>query len=230
MVPRMVTRKNSSKTRRKYIPKKKKSLGQIVRSIVQGQQETKAVVYATEERLMNTQNSPQLVFNLNNLQQGTASHNRIGDSVMGKFLNVRGSIYCSHDRPVIHRVLVVSKNAQSNPLDDLLEDNNGNYAPSPEDISAIYGRVNTEKYKVLKQMFVHTGKRSNTSTDYGSTKIFNFTIKTPGKFTYDEVLQSCQKRNIVLLVISRRADNDENPTGTLTFELTLNSKFYFKDA
>jgi hypothetical protein len=204
------------------------SFANKVKAIVKSQQETKSVITPYTERTESTLTSPFLVFALNTLSQGTAGHQRLGDKVNGMLMNVRGSIHSPHVFPIIHRILIVEKNRQSDVTSDLLEDNSGNYAPAGTDLQAIYARINTHKYKVLASRVFHTGSQSSTYSDYGTTKLFNMTFKTPGPFVYDDNQTAPQKRDIRMVIISRRSDNDEALGSNL--EITLNAKWYFKDA
>jgi len=143
-------------------------------------------------------------------------------------LNIRGSLQSNSLKPIISRILVVETNAANDPSLDLLEDNTGGFSPASSDLYAISARINTLKYKVLKQIVIKTGTYANHVGDYGGTQLFNETIKLKGTMEYEDGTTSCNKRTILLVPIYREAQNDVSSSGAVV-ELTWNSKFYYKD-
>lgn len=211
------------KSRRKISPTIKKA----VRSVLDSQTETKRKITAATEVSDTTLVSPNVIHTMNSLTNGTEENNRVGASVQGRYMNVRGQIQSAHQEAIYHKVYLIAMNKQSDPLTDFFEDDNGLYGAAYADLSAIYQRVNTTKYKVLATRLLKTGTVSNTANDSNAAKFFNINIKTPGRFEYDEDASIPQKRQIVMFVISRRANNDDSLG--LSTELTYNCKWWFKD-
>lgn len=87
--------------------------------------------------------------------------------------------------------------------------------------------MNNHKYKVLATRVLKTGTVSNTANDFGAVAMFNMKVPLKGKMVFDDGEVFPQKRMLSLIVFGRRANNDD--TTGLTFELTFNSKFYYKD-
>ena len=211
------------KSRRPVTPAIKKA----VKSVLDSQTETKRKITTATEVSDTTLVSPNTIHTMNALTNGTEENNRIGSSVHGRYMNIRGQIQSTHQEAIYHKVYVVAMNRQSDPLNDFFEDDNGLYGAAYGDVSAIYQRVNTTKYKVLATRLLKTGTVSNTANDSNAAKFFNINIKTPGRFEYEEDVTVPQKRQIVMFVISRRANNDDSLG--LSTELTYNCKWWFKD-
>lgn len=222
-------KKNTFTTKKKYTPRRKTTtnFATRVKAVINKTSETKNSVFVGTEIASSTLTSPATYHNLNTLYQGTDKQNRIGQSVNGMLMDIRGSIMSPHQTPIFHKIFVLEKNFQSDPLVDMLEDNTGNFAPAGQDLSAIYARINTHKYRVLGTKVLKTGSLSSSANGANAAQLFNMTVKTPGKYDFDDNVNNPQKRQIVLLMISRRADNDETLGSSV--ELTYNCKWYFKD-
>jgi len=217
-----------SKSLKKRTYKKAPSFEKRVKAIVLRTAETKSKITVKTELVEGTTNSPYYTYRLNDLLQGDSAHQREGAKVTGSLMDIRGSIYCAHNKPVVHKIMVIECNKQSDPLVDLLENDNGVFAPGSGDLKDIYARVNTTKYKVLATRKFITGNSTNASIHATTqvAKLFNLSFKTRGTYEYDHTAAQPQKRVIRFLIISRRLDND---SGALTLEHTFNSKWYFKD-
>lgn len=214
------TKKNVSKS---------KAMEAIAKRVMLQNTETKYLVLNSTEStgMGSTVTSPATSYGLNSLANGDEENQLDGLKVVGKMLDIRGSLYTAHQFPIYHKIFVIQFDKQSNPLDDLLEDNGGAFAPAAQDLSAIYARVNTKKFRVLATRVIKTGSQSSTANDVNAAKLFHMTIKTPGVFQYDESSTAPVKRRIAMLMISRRGDNDA--TLGEAIEWSWNSKWYYKD-
>ena len=216
----------------KYVRKgnkgqRKSTLVNTVKKVVKSQAETKSRVLAVTEATDNTITNPTGWHALNTVAQGTDKENRTGNMITPTWLDVRGQVQSSYQDATYYRVIVFEKNIQSNPLTDLLEDDSGNFAPASGDLKAIYARINTAKFRILGSRVLKLGTQSNTANDRNSVQMFHMKMKLGGKMFFDEGQVNPQRRQIGLLVIGRRANNDD--TAGHAFELTFNSKFYYKD-
>jgi len=214
----------AGKVRRTYRP----SIAQVVKKEILKTAESKAkILHNTEFNNGSTLTSPTAVIDLNWLAEGPEEDQRIGNMVQPSRIDLRGCIKSNHHSAMYHKIMVLEMNYQSNPLDDLLEDNTGNYAPATQDLSAIFARINTTKYKVLATRTLKTGLVSNQTDDFGGVAMYHINLPLKGKIYYEDALSFPQKRRIVMMCISREANNDTALGHTV--ELTYNSKFYYKD-
>jgi len=205
----------------------KKTISKIVKKAITQAQETKNHIKFNTEFQYSTLTSPSGFFHLATIPQGTGAHQRIGDGISPTYLDVRGQVQATNQEAVWYRIYVLEKNVAADPTQDLLETNNGNFAPATSDLAAIYARVNHQKYKVLATRLLKTGTMSNTANDANAAQLFHMKIPMKGKLIYDDNATDPQKRDLVLLVMGRRANNDD--TLGLNFEFSFNSKLYFKD-
>jgi len=214
----------AGKMRRSYRP----SLSALVKKEIMKTAESKAKILAnTEFNNGSTLTSPTAVIDLNWLAEGTEEDQRIGNMVQPTRIDLRGCVKSNHHSAMYHKIMVLEMNYQSDPLVDLLEDNNGVYAPATQDLTAIFARINTTKYKVLATRTLKTGLVSNQTDDFGGVSMFNINLPLKGKLFYEDALSFPQKRRMVMICISREANNDTALGHTV--ELTYNSKFYYKD-
>lgn len=206
-----------------------KNFEAAVKKVVLKNTETKYLMLSSTEStgMGSTVTSPATSYGLNSLSNGDEENQLDGLKVQGMMLDIRGSLYTAHQFPIYHKIYVLQFDKQSSPLSDLLEDNSGAFAPAAQDLSAIYARVNTHKYRVLATRLIKTGTQSSTANDANAAKLFQMTIKTPGLYEYDESSTAPTKKRIAMLMISRRADNDA--TLGEAIEWTWNSKWYYKD-
>jgi len=206
---------------------KSKSITSVVKKVIQQQAEPKFFIVSVTEQVNNT-NTPITKWLLNSVPSGITASERIGDEVMSKMVNIRGHVCGTYQQAVYHKIMLVEHNAQSDPSIDLLENNAGNFAPAAANITDIYARVNTLKYKVLATRTLKTGTVSNTANDYGASQMFEMTAKIPGPIKFDGPQAVIpQKRVLRLLLFSRTAANDT--TLGEQYEITFNSKFYYSD-
>lgn len=207
--------------------KKPTNIKAIVKSVMKGETETKSHIVANTEFGYSTLTSPTGFFILNALSQGNDAHERDGNMIMPTRIDIRGQIQATHQEAIWYKILLLEHNSARNPINDLLEDDGGNFAPASKDLTAMYARMNTSKYRVLGSKMVKTGTVSNTANDGNAVKFFKMNVPLKGKMYFDDGYDVPIKRQLSLLVFGRRANNDE--TTGLGFEFTFNSKFYFKD-
>lgn len=211
-----------------YRKRPRATVASLVRKELMKNAESKALITAqTEFNNGTTLTSPTTIFDMNSVVEGPEENQRIGNMIQPTRLDVRGCVKTNDHTPMYHKLILVEMNYQSNPLLDLLEDNLGNYAPANLDLTAIFARINTTKYKVLATRVLKTGQLSSTADDYGSTAMFNINIPVTGKIYFEDALAFPQKRRIAMVVISREAGNDTMAGKNV--EVTVNSKFYYKD-
>ena len=217
------------KTYKRYTKKAKASFASKVKAVIHKEAETKFhIISGTESTVYgNTLTSPSNYTRLNNVAEGSTENERVGNKIRPFLLNLRGSIQSNSLKPIITKLYVLATNAVNDPRLDLLEDNAGIYAPATQDLGAVYARINTNKYKVLKTIYVKTGTYANHVGDYGGTKLFNVTMKLNGVYEYTDGTSICNRRSIIMVPIFREAQNDTT-TGE-TIELTYNAKLYYKD-
>jgi len=199
----------------------------IVKAEVKKQAETKAqLTFQTETSFGTTLTSPNNWYSLNNIVKGVQSHDRVGNKISPTYVDVRGCLKANANVQMYHKVMILSQNKQSDPLLDLLEDNNGAYNPATEDLGAIYARVNTAKYTVLASRVLKTGT-SNGGNSEELTKMFHMKMPLRGVVEYQEDESIAQKKRITIICFSRRADNDVTLGDAV--EWTFNAKYYYKD-
>ena len=216
---------------RKYYKKRttKGSFDAAVKRVLAKQAETKFnIVSRTESAVYGgTLTSPANFTYLNSLNEGFTENQRVGNKVRPMMVNIRGSIQSNSLKPIITKVYLLETNVSNDPRLDLLEDNGGNFSPASTDLAAIYARINTAKYKILKTMTIKTGTYANHVGDFGGTQLFNETIKLNGVYEYEDGETACNKRALILLPIFREAQNDTSSDEVVEF--TFNSKLYYKD-
>jgi len=220
----MKTKYSARRYKRKTIKsiKPNQSFAARVQAVLKKQVETKFSIFSTTEASINTLTSPTLTYALNNLAQGSTVLTRVGQKVHAKYLDVRGHVHTADGNAAQYvRVLLLSANVGDDGLTDLTETNAGISGPAGADVSAIYARINTTKYRVLGERILKLGPSLNT---YG-TKFFHFKKKLNMTLNYDQGSNVPERNKIFMVVFPRRADNDES-LGT-TSELTFNSKCYF---
>lgn len=227
---------------RKPLPKKKpktflrrrpysarKSLPAMIKSIQMKNQETKHHITVQTEQVLSELSSPALVTTLNSLSQGVQQHQRVGNTVSPIGMDIRGHAHANAiGSGALVRILLIKKNSPGdNFLSDGFEDDVGNFAPATADVRAIYSRVNSDKYKVLKNYVLSlTGRGDGSGESFRTFKMW-IPLKTMGVFKYDDSDIACRNKDIVLIALARHPNNDD--TGS-SCELSYNSKFYFKDA
>lgn len=206
------------------------TLASEIRRVVKGMSETKYKITSQVENSTSygtTLTSPATWANLNVVAEGHTENQRVGNRISPISLNVRGSIQSNSLKPIISRLLLLETDMSNDPTTDLLEDNAGVVAPASKDLYAISSRINTTKYKVLKDIALKTGTYANHVGDFGGTQLFNATVRLRGVMEYADGQTVCEKRNLILVPIYREAQNDTG-IGEIV-ELTFNSKFSYKD-
>jgi len=174
-----------------------------------------------------TLTSPANYTYLNEITEGFTENQRVGNIITPTFINVRGSVKVNTRVPCYTKLYVVSMDVSSDPRTDLFEGDGGPQNPQTMDLAAIYARINTQKYKVLMTKTVKTGSYGANDDDYGAATLYNMNIPMSGKMEYQDGTVMPTKRVIAFFAICRQADNDVS--GGSTCEVTMNSKFYYKD-
>lgn len=223
-------------TFRKSAPKKKmstrrktNSIARTIKSIMNRNNETKNTIVAVTESTVSTLTSPTSnnIQNVNNLLIGNSHSTRIGNKVNGKYLNIRGSVYFPDDVTTIYtKLMILQCQEDDDPINDLLETNGANFSAASTDLSAIYARVNTTRYKVLATRVLKTGVTGGLQ----QTQLFNITVKLGNasmRYEQGSGVNVCSDKKLVFVYFSRRGDNDE--TLGLNGEISWNSKFYYTD-
>jgi len=221
----MKTKYSARRYKRKTIKSKtNQSFASRVQAVLKKQVETKFSIIGFTEASINTLSSPSTTYALNNLGQGSSISTRIGSKVKAQYIDVRGHVHTADGNASQYvRVLLLSAALGDDGLTDLVETNTGATGPAGLDVSAIYARINTSKYRVLGERILKLGPSLNS---YG-TKFFHFKKKLNMSLMYDQGSNVPERNKIFMVVFPRRADNDES-LGT-TSELTFNSKFYYTD-
>lgn len=230
MPPRKYIRKTTNNNRKYYKKKTQAASFDVrVKRVLAKQAETKFNIVAQTESGVygSTLTSPTNFTYLNALNEGFTENQRVGNKVRPFLLNVRGSVQSNSLKPILTKIFVLETNVANDPRSDLLEDNTGNFSPASTDLEAIYQRINTTKFKVLKTLVLKTGTYANYVGDYGGTKLFNFNVKLNGTYEYEDGETTPNKRALIIFPIFREAQNDTT-TGE-TVEFTFNSKLYYKD-
>jgi len=197
----------------------------VVKQVVSRMAETKATIISGKEISTSSLTSPTTaqIVALNTLSQGSPASSRVGTKVTPKYLDVRGSVHLNADPTQVVKIMIIEHDIGSDPLSELLENNSGDLAPAGEDLSAIYARINTTKFKVLASRVMTLGQ----SIGYYGTKLFHMNVKLSGQMYYDHNEVIPHKRQISLIWFNRQAPNDE--TTGVNVEFTYNSKFYYQD-
>lgn len=227
MPPRLPIKKFTGKLKKALPRKKPLTIRKVVRQEINKASETKYKIVSNTEFAYNTIGSPSGFFSLNNITQGDTRNNRTGNAINPTFIDIRGQIQATHQEAIWYKIFLIEKNRQDDPTLDLFETDTGDVAGPSQDLRAIYQRMNNHKYKILKTRVLKTGTVSSTANDAGAVAMFHMKMPLKGKMVYDDAETNPEKRHLVLMVLGRRANNDD--TLGLQFEVTFNSKFYFKD-
>ena len=205
------------------------SFARAVRAVTMASSETKFHIKAVTESTVygTTFTSPTNYTYLNEITEGITENQRIGNIISPTFINVRGSVKVNTRVPCYTKLFVVSHDISADPRADLLEGDSGVLDPNSLDLAAIYARINVQKYRVLATKVVKTGSYGANDDDYGAAELFNMNIPMSGKMEYTDGAVMPNKRTISFFAISRQADND--PSSGSVVEVTMNSKFYYKD-
>lgn len=207
----------------------RKSLPSMIKSIQMKNQETKHHITVQTEQSLSDLTSPGLVTTLNSLNQGVQQNQRVGNTVAPVGMDIRGHIHAnSTGSGALVRILLIKKNSPGdNFLSDGFEDDNGNFAPATADVSAMYARVNNDKYKVIKNYVISLTGRGDGSGECFKTFKMWVNLRNQGIFKYDDAAIGCRNKDICLIALSRHPNNDDIGGSC---EISYNSKFYFKDA
>lgn len=226
-MPRLPIKKNAIKLR-KAIPRRKPlTIRKVVRQELNKVSETKYKITSVTEFAYNTIGSPSGFFTLNSIAQGDSRNARTGNAINPTFLDIRGQIQATHQEAIWYKIFLIEKNRNDDPTLDLFETDTGDVAGPSQDLRAIYQRMNNHKYKILSTRVLKTGTMSSTANDAGAVAMFHMKMPLKGKHVFDDGETVPEKKQLTLMVLGRRANNDDSLG--LQFEVTFNSKFYFKD-
>lgn len=221
MAPRIPKRKFDRSTLKKG-PKSKSSLKSQIKRVVDATAETKKHSTEVNEVAVSTLNGFSST-NVVSLAANTAQGGRIGHSVTGVGLDVRGHIFSNTSRPVYGKLMVIQfKNSAANPVDDLIENNTGNNSVSTLDMTSMWRRINTDSYRVLGQRMLKVGPNRN-----DTTQMFKMYIPLKRKFTYEGGSAVEPTWGKVRLVFWARTGESDGANETV--ELHFNTTFYYKD-
>jgi len=203
-----------------------KSFASKVLSVVKKVAETKSHIVSGAEVGFSSLASPTALNNvvLNFIGQGDTISTRSGNKISPSFLNVRGNIHLATDSVTQWvRLLVLEHDVAEDFTVDGLETDLATFSPPGADITAINGRINTTKFKVLAQKTIRLGHTQG----YYSSQMFNMNIKLKGNMYFEQASNVPQKRRLSFVFYNRRCDNDEI-LGTVA-EMSYNCKFYYTD-
>ena len=202
------------------------ALTRQVRQIVNKQAETKSHIVVGTEVTVSSLGSPAPanIIVLNFIAQSDAINGRSGNKITPTFLNVRGALHLSPDAATMWvRMLIIEHDVSDDFATDGCETDLATFASTATDVSAIFARYNTTKYRILANQCVKLGHTQG----YFGSKLFNMNVKLKGNMYFDQGQSIPTKRRIDLVVYNRRCDNDES-LGT-SLEMSYNSKFYYTD-
>ena len=224
MLNKFIKRKASKRRtyRKKYT---KNTVAKQVKQILAKQVETKFNIVTQTEQAISTLTSPSTNYVLNQITTGNTLSTRVGQKISPKYIDIRGHVHTGEGAVAQYvKIMLVQCHYSDDGLVDLQEGNTATIAPAANDVSAIYNRINTTKYKVLSSRLLKIGPSGG---NWFGTAFFNMNVKLSGVSHFEQGVNIPEKNKLMLIFIARRADNDE-VMGTTT-EITFNSKFYFQD-
>lgn len=232
-MPGVIIKKFNKSMLRRYKKKTPKTmtrtnLTNFVKKVALRQSETKKFEYTVNERQLTTLTSPTVVDQLTVVPQGNGYQQRVGHEILTTGFSIRGFVNTVAPVQQFIRIMVLVRNdAQSNPIDDVLEDNTGNHsAATSGDVLKILRRVNTDKYKVLTDRVMKFGD-GRAQQMYDDTKLFKIWIPYRKKLRFDAAQSVPPTDEVFLLAWTSRSDADTT-TGTRC-ELSFSSTLYYKD-
>lgn len=222
-------RKYKGRTRKSKRTRKsrKTNVARIVRKVIASKAETKFGIVSVTESGVNSFSSPQATNNvlLNNPGVGSNVYQRTGNKIRVRRLDIRGHVELG-DATKAHyvKVMVIKCNINDDPTTDMLEGQSSVYAPATADVSAIYARVNTTKYRVLASKVLTVG----TGSGFLTAKLFRFNINLKDMEVRWDQGASAPENQLRIIYFARQCANDEGITAS-TLEISWNSKMYYHD-
>lgn len=169
--------------------------------------------------------------------QGTPATNRIGNDINMTLFNIKGILYNNSTSETYIRQLIVGHDGTIDPTMATFPLFVNGASNNTTTISSING-LDTMYYPLNKtDLHVYVDKKhklagSATGNGPRNTKIFNETIKFPGKgrkFTFKGNTTGVNQQNYFISVIYIIADaNDDTTTGT-TVELSQLTRYWYTD-
>lgn len=229
--------KKGSYGRKKSNYKKKYVSGRLqraIKAIALKNAETKHITTTAENNTLR-HNSPYALPNLMQLPIGTGENGRIGDEIIGKYINIKFWFSSKQDRPnVMYRIIFYRAPAtEDNTYSDIMENVSGNN---------MIDYVNTEKYSSIKQIMFQiknntmmgpAGGLLGTSYDWymkENSKYISCSIPLGNskiKYQNGETHPKYQKFNIKCVIFAYDAYGTLTTDDIATF--AYSSRLYYKD-
>lgn len=230
MPPKSYPRKKRTTTYTKMAGKPKgrltaRGVASIARRVVNRHIETKKTSEEHTELSMSTLGSVE-DRSLVSTGVGDGHGQRDGHMLQPVGIDLRGHVKNNSTTPIIFKVCLVRiKNNQAIPNNDFLETNSSNADLTTGDLSTMYRRVNTDSYQVLASRIMKVGVQDD------NVKMFKVWLPMYKfrKLIYEGTggVSEPKFNRIHLIAFGRGTGNDGED---ITFELSYNSTFYFKDA
>lgn len=223
---RTMTKKTyQKKPYRKPVMVNSRSVAALVKKVTLKQAETKKYEFEQLERSINSLTSPTTVWGIAQVPVGNQYSQRIGHEITGVGFNIRGHVTVASGRCQYVRIIAFRvKNAGTNNISELLENNGGNQT-AVGDMETMWRRVNTEAFEVLGSRILKVGDSQEQSSD--RTKMFKMWIPYKRAIRYDGSSTIDPVQPIKFIVFNADANNDSS--GGDSCEVSFNSTFYFKD-
>jgi len=157
-----------------------------------------------------------------NIGQGTGNSSRIGHKINSMGFDVRGHINTASGtaRTIFKMMLIRFKNNDADPSLDLIESNTADISPLAEDVPALYRRINTDDYEVLRTKYVSV----NPDRPF---QMFKFWVPYKRSLTYNGgATQEPTHNRVHLVAFAREVGNDAVSPNV---EFTYNATLYYKD-
>lgn len=217
-------RKKSTRKSRRPKGKKMKTIKKMVSKMITKKAEKKQLITYTTESTVNTLTSPASFNNalLNDVGQGNASYQRIGERIEARYLDIRGHLITPLNAFTAVRFIVLTTKAQEVVTSDLWEKNDGTFSSAGQDFVVMNARLNTPKYRILKDKCYQV-----LSGGIVAAKRFHFRIPLKNMKIHWTAGGVYPEQQIRFIILARRIDNDEE-LGT-NLEYSWNSKFVYTD-
>lgn len=201
------------------------NVARIAKKAIMKTAETKKISNQVSEQSVNT-NGGVLSRQCCLLAQGTSYAERIGHKVTPVGIDIRGHIINNvANRPLIVKMMVVrKKDMLANINSELLENNSGNQPITTNAISKMYKRINSDSFEVL-----HTKYLTFQGEAFKQFKIFKswIPLRRFRTFTYEGAATTAPNYNDISVVFF--GADAENDAANITFEVSYERNFYFKD-
>lgn len=197
----------------------------IARKAVMKVSETKKISQQVSELNLNT-NGGVATYGCVSLAEGTSQAERVGHKVHPIGIDIRGHIINNvQNRPLIVKMMVVrQKDMLANQNTELLENNSGNQSITTNSIAKMYQRINSDSFEVL-----HTKYFTFQGEAYKQFRIFKswIPLKKIRTLHYEGSATAAPNYNDIFVVFF--GADAENDAANITYELSFERNFYFKD-